>query len=511
MKDNIILIMADQQQAALRKAAGYPLDTMPNLDRLGQEGADFAGAYSPNPICAPARCSLLTGRFASAHRVRTNHNLRDASYTKDLTDVLKEAGYVTALCGKNHTYKNPADTFDFHAESEHLGRENGKDREPDSPIMQEFRKFLSDTDFIDCPNPTPFPVECQLPYRNVSSALRFLDTRPKDKPFFLWLSFAEPHNPYQVPKPYYDLFPPESLPVLASRNMDLSEKGDRFVWLKKVWDRVIGDDPCRIDRMRSNYHGMLRLIDDQVGRLLDGLADRGLDGNTIVIYVSDHGDFAGQYGMMRKGGDLCDALTHIPMIWRVPGLKPRGRVSDGFANLTDIFPTLCDLLDLPIPFGVQGKSLRPLLEGDVSADTAREFETAYSESGYGGLYWTDADGLDPAAEGATDEGYRHFDCLNTWTQCGQVRMIRKGNFRLQLDMMGKGYLYDVTNDPEETVNLWDNPDYSAEKSDLLCRLASAQMQYADPLPPPHHRYRIKRHPKNYQFEEIAVSDPGVEK
>ena len=502
---NILLIMTDQQQAALRKGAGYTLDTMPCLDKLAASGTDFANAYTPNPTCCPARVSLFTGRYASCHKVRTNHNVRDALYTEDLLDVLKDAGYVTALCGKNHTYLNAEEAFDFCAANGHLGEERGRDCEPQSEDFSEFRTFLQETRFIDSAVPTPFPLEVQLPYRNVSAALRFLDRRPQDKPFFAWVSFAEPHNPYQVPAPYFDLFPPECLPKLSSAEADLRQKGERFVWLKNTWREILGDDPARLERMRSNYHGMLRLIDDQLARLLAGLEERGLRDNTIIIYVSDHGDFAGEYGMMRKGPDLPDVLTRIPMIWSVPGMPARGRVDGVYVSLIDILPTVCDFINVPIPFGGQGKSIRPLLRGEACPD---EFDVAYSESGYGGMYWTAEDELDICAEGAS-QNRETFDCLNTWTQCGQVRMVVKNGFKLQMDMLGNCLMYDLCNDPHELCNLWGNPQYAAQQTELAAAMAAAMMRADDPLPPPHRRYRVKRHPKNYVFTPYRSQDTGV--
>lgn len=99
-RPNIIIVMTDQQRADLRKSCGYELDTMPFLDEWAQGGVDFECAYTPNPTCMPARVSMYTGRYSESHHVRTNHNMKDALYTRDLLDVLKENGYVTALCGK---------------------------------------------------------------------------------------------------------------------------------------------------------------------------------------------------------------------------------------------------------------------------------------------------------------------------------------------------------------------------------------------------------------------------
>ena len=501
-KPNIILIMADQQQARLRKGAGYCFDTMPNLDKLAAKGTDIVNAISPNPICAPARSALFTGRYSSANKVRTNHNLRDAFYEKDLLDVLKENGYRTALCGKNHMYRKPSEDFDFDAETNHLGNEPGRDCEPDSEEMRAYRRFLRGTKFTDWQEPCPFGVEYSLPYRNVSSALRFIDSSA-DSPFFIWLSFAEPHNPYQVPYPYYDMFRPDELPALESETIDLAEKGHRFVWLKNQWDIILGDDKARIARMRSNYLGMLRLIDDQLGRLFNGLSERGIYDDTLIIYVSDHGDFAGEYGMMRKGADLADILARVPMIWKIPGFKGRGRVEEGYANLIDVFPTVCDYLGVDIPFGVQGKSILPMLKSDEEYEKYKEeFDSAISESGFGGLYFNDDDELTPVEEGSVGPNYDTLDCLNTWTQCGYVRSVWYEGYRLQLDMDGHGYMYDVKNDYAELKNLYNDPDFANVKLKMLEKLAIKEMELSDPIPLPHFRYRYKRHPKNYSHQKF---------
>ena len=262
-KPNIVIVMTDQQRADLRRSCGYGLDTMPFLDEWAQGGTDFERAYTSNPTCMPARVSMFTGRYSQCHKARTNHNAADACYTEDLLDVLKRNGYVTALCGKNHSHHQPSD-FDFHEETGHLGYEGEKnttDRE------LEFADYLCQTGHMEMHSPSPGGVEMQHPYRNVSSALKFMDGLDGTKPFFAWVSFAEPHNPYQVPEPYFNLFPPETLPPVHAGKELLGEKGERFLWLRSVWEKVLGENiEERILRARSNYHGMLRLIDDQFKR-----------------------------------------------------------------------------------------------------------------------------------------------------------------------------------------------------------------------------------------------------
>ncbi len=504
-KPNIIVVMSDQQRADLRKSCGYDLDTMPFLDSWSCEGVDFDKAYTPNPTCMPARVSMFTGRFAECHKVRTNHNAIDALYTKDLLDILKENGYQTALCGKNHSH-HIAEDFDFHEQTGHLGNE-GEVNTTTKEI--EFADFLLSTKHMETNVPSPGGIEVQHPYRNVSSAFKFIDQVDGEAPFFAWVSFAEPHNPYQVPEPYFNMFPPESLPPTVGTVDHLKDKGARFNWLREIWENVMGENiDERILRARSNYHGMLRLIDDQLKRLIEGLSERDIEKDTIVIYVSDHGDFVGEYGLIRKGPDLPDILTHIPFVWRGPGIKPQGKQKDSFVNLVDILPTLCDFIGVEAPYGCQGKSIRPLLTGEDIPD--KEFDCAYSESGFSGMYWDDKDELTLMAEGASVNMVT-FDCLNTWTQCGQVRMLRKGDYRIQLDMMGTGYLYNVKEDPRELINLWENSDYDKVKTDMMTELTAAILRACDTIPVPHNRYRTKVHPKGYWFQPYVSEDMGVRK
>ena len=504
-RPNIIIVMTDQQRADLRKSCGYELDTMPFLDEWAQGGVDFECAYTPNPTCMPARVSMYTGRYSESHHVRTNHNMKDALYTRDMLDVLKENGYVTALCGKNHSHHEPEE-FDFHETCGHLGYEGEINTTPEEVT---FADFLKSTKHMEMHQPSPGGVEVQHPYRNVSSALKFIDGLDGSAPFFAWISFAEPHNPYQVPEPYFDMFPPESLPPMKGKLEDLPEKGERFVWLRQVWEKILGEDiENRILRARSNYLGMLRLIDDQLKRLVEGVRERGLEDNTIFLYLSDHGDFAGEYDLIRKGPDLPDVLCHIPFVWRGPGIRQAGKTAEGYVSIVDILPTICDYLDVPVPFGCQGKSILPLLNG--TEYPVGEYESAFAESGFGGLYWNEEDRLDLMSEGAS-QNMETFDCLNTWTQCGQVRALWKDGWHIQLDMMGKGFLYRLSDDPAELHNLWDDPACQEKKQELLTALAAEMMKQTDPLPVPHYRYRVKVHPKGFWHQDFVADDPGVRK
>jgi len=487
---NIVIIMTDQQRADLCAREGYPLDTTPFLDSLAGQGADFPRAYTSMPVCGPARVSLFTGRYPSATAVRTNSNLRDARYEADLLDVAKAAGYATALCGKNHSHRG-REEFDYCYAMSHGGApaEQGRTEQE-----QAFDAFLAGLHHMTYREPTPFPVECQGPCRCVRRAEQWIDSLDAGRPFFLWLSFAEPHNPFQVPEPYFSMFPPEALPPTRSGPADAEAKGFKYAWTLRTWRRILADHDDAVARTRANYHGMLRLIDDQVRRFVEFLDARGLRDDTILVFTSDHGDFAGEYGLIRKGPELPEPLCRISMVFAGPGIIARGERMRAHVSIADVMPTLCEAIGQDLPPGVQGRSLWPMLTGKDWP--AEEFDSAYCEHGYGGLYVTDEDDLTPQQEGAINDGCT-FDCLNSWTQSGAMRMVRKGDWKLLYDMLGQGQLYHLADDPAELNNRFGDPAVAAKRAELLGDLLASVLRTQDPLPLPRKRYWFKRHPSNY--------------
>ena len=194
-RPNIVVVMTDQQRADLARREGFALDTTPFLDELARHGTWCDRAYTPIPVCGPARVSLLTGRYPSAPHVRENRGTDHAVYACDLFDLMRSEGYATALVGKNHSHLRP-DQLDYAARYMHNGG-----LEPDrSPEEQVFDQWLADLRHRVSLEPTPFPLEMQAPYRIVSQAERWIGSLG-GRPFCLWLSFPEPHNPYQVPEP----------------------------------------------------------------------------------------------------------------------------------------------------------------------------------------------------------------------------------------------------------------------------------------------------------------------
>ncbi|MBN9391091.1 MAG: sulfatase-like hydrolase/transferase [Chloroflexi bacterium] len=488
---NIILIMTDQQRADLSKREGFELDTTPFLDSLAQQGRWFNHAYTPMPACAPARTSMLTGRYPNAHGIRENYELYRAVFEQDVFSIMKEQGYRTALIGKNHTYLT-AERVDYFANYDHLGSR----RKPNSAQEEEFDSWLKTLGFHISLEPSPFPLECQLPYRMVSDAQDWIKDN-SDQPFCMWLSFPEPHNPYQVPEPYYSLFQPADLPPLDTNEQDFMNRGFKWQYTHRIGEMGFPDYQASIPRARANYLGMLRLLDDQLKRFVTFLEVEGLRENTLVVFMADHGDFVGEYGMLRKGPEMPEVLMRIPFFAVGPGVEANPLPHPAFVSLVDLLPTLCEFTGVGLPKGVQGKSFWPLLSGQDYPPG--EFASVYGEQGVGGLHYTEDDvtevqpGLPTSKTGA-------FDCLNSCSQSGLLRMVRKGEWKLVLDMQGRGQFFNLADDPFELNNLWGKADYIREQTELLTELAVKMMQAVDPLPIPASGYTRKVNPRNYWVE-----------
>lgn len=487
-KPNVLIVMSDQQRAGLTRRSGYPLDTMPALDRMAERGVAFDRAYTTAPLCVPARVSLLTGRWPHAHRVRENAGAKHAFFEQDLFDVCRALGYRTGLAGKNHSHLTAA-KMDYFRPYSHNGAVK-----PTVSNQEEakFDAWLTNLNHGVGKQPTPFPVEMQLPYRIVSDAISFLNGAG-DSPFLLWVSFPEPHNPYQAPKPYFDMFPPEKIPPRCCGPEVLERKGFKWRWLRGLEEDTYHGYDDYWQRTKSNYLGMLRMIDDQLARLWRFLEERGLWENTIVVYVSDHGDYVTDYGLMRKGVGLPEALVRIPMVWAGAGIRPQnpGQV---FVSMADVMPTLCEAIGAEIPLGVQGRSLWPMLRGQ--SYPPEEFRSVYGEVGFGGLHYEESDSVPYSiAQMGPPGAPKTFDELNPCTQSGYMKMVRQGDWKLTFDMLGNGELYNLAEDPFELKNRYGDPAAAKVQMQMLEELLAWTIRTQDNLPTA--RYQAKWAKRNW--------------
>jgi arylsulfatase A-like enzyme len=473
-KPNIVFIISDQHRAGLTKRSGYSLDASPTLDGLAESGIGFDRAYTAGPLCMPSRITMLTGRWPEAHRVRTNFISETAFYEKHLYQVAKELGYKTGLVGKNHTFLIPEEDLDFYRPELWM---------PPKPPKEyvEYEHWLGVLFSNISLQPTPFPVEVQGPYRLVSSAMDFMDG-VGSQPFILQVSFVEPHDPEEISAPYWNMFPPEDLPERCAGPEALAVLGFRAQWLYGVEQRGTPPSEANWHRYKSNYLGMLRMLDDPLARLLAHMRQEDLLKNTIIVYLADHGDYLMDYGLARKGVGLPECLVRVPMVWSGWGIQPKSAAGSAFVSTADLMPTICEAKGAPIPHGVQGRSLWPLLQGEEVPQG--EFRSIYSGVGLGGLYYDRSDDVPYSITEypATANRMPGYDEINKVTQSGNQKMLRMGDWKLIYDMMGYGQLYHLTSDPCELKNLFGDPSVAHQQAELMAELAMWTIRCQDSLP-----------------------------
>lgn len=466
---NIVLVTTDQQRADFTADSGFGLDTMPHLDSLGRTGFRSSRAYTTAPACVPARTSILTGRFPSAHRVSQNSTAEAVVRGDDVLDVLRSAGYSAHFSGKPHMYRQPHD-FDSWC---------GPFMHTEAPARDEididFDRYLNEIDHGPALEATPFPASRQYAYRIVSGAIDQLRTRDKARPFFSWLSFPEPHNPYQASEPYFSFFDPDGVPDRMAGPDTAPTKGEAWAWLQQLVERKRPGYDRLWRRYRATYCGMLRMVDDQLRRFTEFLQAEDVWKNTILIITSDHGDYVGDYGLQRKGAGMPDVLMRVPFAVIGPGVVQRDNADDHL-SLADLLPTICDVVGRPIPAGSQGRSLWPMLVGEDYP--AEEFASVYAEHGYGGLPYQ-RDDSPPLHFEYTGTSY---DELNAMTQSGVAAMVRAGDWKLVYDLRGAGELYNLHRDPMELDNLWDDPSAQAHRHRLVEAMLTWRLRVTDDLP-----------------------------
>ncbi|MEG9436625.1 sulfatase-like hydrolase/transferase [Edaphobacter sp. HDX4] len=484
-KPNIIVFISDQRRFGLSKGHGYPADTSPTLDALETAGLSFENNYCTAPLCVPSRISMLTGRWPVAHRVRMNLQARDAFFTEDMYQVAKKHGYRTGLAGKNHTYLKEGD-LDYWRPYSHDSGPIDASSHPESAAFEEWLKGLH---YNVAEEPSPFPLETQLTYRITTDAIRFIEDS-SSQPFLLQISVPEPHDPEQVPTPYWNMFPPESVSARCAGPEALSSMGPRARWEYNLQQDNFPDTEKQWRRYVSNYLGALRMIDDQVKRLTEFLDQKQLTRKTLVVFTADHGDYLMDYSLGRKGVGLYEDLTHTPQIWWGYNVKHTSAGKSAFTSMADLMPTLCEAMGAEIPAGVQGRSLWPLLQGQDYP--AQEFRSITSSAGVGGLYYEEEDHI-PTSISHDKDRPGSWDELNKVTQSGNQKMVRMGEWKLVYDMMGYGAMYHLKQDPCELHNLFGNQKYKDIQATLMAELAMWDIRLEDTLPtgPQNGKYQTK--------------------
>ena len=469
-RDNVLLLFTDQERYDLTSPDGLPVETAA-LDSLAADGVRFTRAYTPISICSSARASLLTGRYPHDHGLLNNVHESDAVRTDLPTTettfgpLLAEAGYENTYLGKWHVGRNvvPED-FGF----DYYGPDRSEyDERLEAGLRAHQEELGFDPDGIELRGPiysysgedrylvgarTPLPPEATRPYyiaERTIERLREVAASGRDDPegpFFHRSDFQGPHHPYVVPEPYASMYDSSELdpwPTDAETFDGKPQVHENYVEYRGVADF----GRAEWAELRSLYMGFMRLIDDQVGRVLDALSEFGLEEDTLVVHASDHGDFTGSHRQFNKGPLMYEDTYHIPLAVAGPSVSGAGRECDELVSLLDLMPTFLDVADLPVPEAVEGRSLLPLIE-DRAAETR---EAVFAEY--------------------------HGDEFGFYSQ----RMVRTDRYKYVFNAPDVDELYDLEADPHELRNLVDHPDYRSVRDRLRGRLVEWMAESGDPI------------------------------
>ncbi len=369
-RPNILFLMSDQQRGDCLGADGHPAVLTPNLDRIAAEGARFRHAYSSTPSCTPARACLLTGQ-SPWHHGMLGYGRVAREYPRELPRMLREAGYSTCAIGKNHFHPQR----NAHGYQRTILDESGRIESPD--FRSDYRAWF----WSQAPNLDPDATgigwndclagEYALPERlhptawTGETAVRFLNSYTRSAPFFLKVSFARPHSPYDPPAPYMNEFRDAPIPEASVGDWAESYR-PRSSQRPTLWHGDLGAEQVR--HSRQGYYGSIRFIDDQIGRILEALHRRGSYGDTLILFLSDHGDMLGDHHHWRKCYAY-EASARVPLLVRWPtGLVAgeRGQVRDEVAELRDVMPTFLSAAGIDVPEAVDGRSLLDTVTGKVA-------------------------------------------------------------------------------------------------------------------------------------------------
>ncbi|WP_461810349.1 arylsulfatase [Faecalimonas sp.] len=381
---NILLLMCDQFRGDCLSYAGHPDVKTPYLDTLASEGAFFDHAYSSCPSCIPARVALFTGKSQEHHgRVGYEDGI-DWNYDHMLAEEMSANGYQTQCIGKMHVHpaRKHCGFQGLRLHDGYLGYYRNSSiphyehQEITDDYLRDLKNILGAKADFNASGPEcnswithPWIYEERFHPTNwvTEESIRFLETRDRTRPFFLMSSYVRPHQPFDAPVSYFDLYKDKDLRKPAYSDWDDIEMTKKFGYRK---DSIFGcNDEEQIHNTMAGYYACITHVDHQIGRLISSLMESGEYENTIILFLADHGELLFDHHLYRKVFAY-EGSSHIPLLIHV-GKNVCNTIpfrSDTLVELRDIMPTILDFANIPIPEGVDGFSLVPEIKGENKND-----------------------------------------------------------------------------------------------------------------------------------------------
>ncbi|NKB51147.1 MAG: sulfatase-like hydrolase/transferase [Rhizobiaceae bacterium] len=513
---NFLFFITDQQRADWLGCAGHKVVKTPNIDSIAEQGVRLSNFNVAMPVCMPNRASLLTGRYPSVHGLRYNGCVFPRR-ANTFVDVLRAGGYATAAIGKSHlqpftsqppvrpevfeagaikeawkpddedygleepdrfAQDEPAEFGDDYYGYQHVDMVTSHGDQAGGHYQQWFRKNAIRTGkdwswYHDPSNELKHNYSAEQAYRTPipedlyptsfirDRAMDYLASRAgSDQPFFTFVSFPDPHHPFNPPGKYWDMYQPDQFdldirytdhitpPPPLKYQYEMFQRGE----LPQVKQAVHMDTEQAIRESMALTAGMITMVDDAIGSIVEGLKQSGHYENTVICFNSDHGDYLGDSDLLLKGPWQRDSIVKVPFIWSDPATRKHGQ-SDALASTVDIAPTILNRAGLAPYFGIQGRSLLPVLNDGVSVRD--DLLVEHNDSG-------PRMGFEPTA---------------------RVRSLLTENWRLTVYKDEDwGELFDIENDPTQVKNLWFSESHENVKSELMERLVAHLIAQMDESP-----------------------------
>lgn len=421
-RPNILFLFADDQRADTIQALGNKEIITPNLDALVREGTSFDRAYImgglQGAVCVPSRAMMLSSK--SLYRV--SEQLKD-QITWPM--VLRQSGYQTFATGKWHNGA-PALAASFpNARGIYLGGMSDQFGTPMADVGPDGKMT----------NQRKPPEHCSEVFAN--EVINFLNTRDKDKPFAAYVAFKSPHDPRQAPKKFIQMYDPAKITLPANyatehpfNNGELIIRDERL----EKWPRTKN----AVQKHLAEYYAIISHQDEQIGRIIQTLKDKGVFENTVIVFAADNGLAIGSHGLMGKQS-VYEHSARIPLVVKGPGIL-KGKRTNAMCYTVDFFPTFCDIAGAKAPQAVEGKSLWPVLSGNQ--------ETHRTE---------------------ILTGYRHL-----------MRGYRDDRYKLIVNIaVNKKQLFDLQEDPHEIRDLSSEEGFRGKLNQLEEGMKKAQELWGD--------------------------------
>lgn len=460
---NILWICADQQRFDTIQGLNNDHIRTPNLRKFMDESVTFTHAYCQNPVCSPSRASFLTSRYphttglrANGQRIRPNEQL--------VTRTLADHGYTCGLSGKLHLSPCAGGRNEDRIDDGYSVFWWSHDLTDQWPGKNMWHVWLKDKG-VKWPAAPPkteawgVPIDPKYTQTAWCSdmAIQFMRQQQTFNPWLMSVNIFQPHHPFWPTQEYLSRYDVDKIPSPAYREGELENKpvfqrvdhqaayGGTAVSFAKT-------DDLTHRKIIAAYYAMIEQVDTEVGRMLKVLEETGQADNTIVIYMSDHGEMLGDHGFYLKGPYFYDCAIRVPLMIRWPKKYKAGLRSDAMVELLDLAPTLLEAAGVPVPSGMVGRSLTPVLTGQA----AKHRNSIYCE---------------------------HFDSSFLYDPPPMASSVRTERYKLSYyHNLGIGELYDLEKDPGEVDNLWTSSGAKSARAELAEMLLGRMVEAVDPLP-----------------------------